>query len=87
MANTADERWVPLTTAPHQIVAELWQQVLADEGIPTRLQSGDYNSYLGVTAFPVRMLVLDSDHDAAQRVLDELASAAPMGEDPPETAV
>ncbi len=87
MANTAEERWVPFTTAPHQLIAELWQQVLADEGIPTRLQSGDYNSYLGVTAFPVRMLVLDSDREAAQRILDELDTAAPIGEDPPEAAV
>lgn len=68
------EDWVTLATAPHQLVAELWQQVLEAEGIAVRLQAADVNSYLGVSSFPCRVLVRRAEYGTAKEALDDIMS-------------
>lgn len=52
-----DEHWVPVATAPDQLTAEMWQQVLLQEGIPSMLDPHDAISFLGVASTPVRLMV------------------------------
>ncbi|MCX6023866.1 MAG: DUF2007 domain-containing protein [Chloroflexi bacterium] len=60
-----------LTEAPDQIIAELWQDLLRQEGIPARLAGGDIASYLGPSPFPCRLLTLeDHAHRAAEALTD-----------------
>ena len=64
--------WVLLTTAPSLPIAEMWRDMLAAEGIPALIRPGDaMTSYLGVTAYPCRIMV-DADRlDEARRALDD----------------
>jgi hypothetical protein len=80
VAAESPQDWVTLATAPHQLVAELWQQVLADEGIATRLQPADAVSFLGVSSLPCRVMVRRGDYATAQAVLSELTEE-PQPED------
>ena len=52
--------WTYLTTAPDQLVAEMWSGLLRDRGIPAMVRAGDTSSFMGVSMYPCRILV-DSD--------------------------
>ena len=49
--------WAYLATAPDQMVAETWAELLRAEGIRVTLDPGDVVSYLGVSPRPCRLLV------------------------------
>ena len=49
--------WVHLATAPNQLVAESWQEILEAAGIPTLIYPADAASFLGVSALPCRLMV------------------------------
>ena len=59
-------RWVTLTTAPDQLAAEMWSELLNRHGIPTLVRAGDTSSFLGVSAYPCRILVDDEYLDEAR---------------------
>ena len=63
-------KWVVFATAPDQIMAEIWVQLVRGEGIPCRLQPGDTTNFLGVSAAPVRLMTLESDAERAAKVLE-----------------
>ena len=63
-------KWVVFATAPDQIMAEIWVQLVRSEGIPCRLQPGDTTNFLGVSAAPVRLMTLESDAERATEVLE-----------------
>ena len=66
-------RWVTLVTAPDQLAAEMWSELLNQHGIPTLVRAGDTSSFLGVSAYPCRILVDDEYLDEARQFLrDEL---------------
>lgn len=46
--------------------------------------ANDTTSFLGLSPFPCRLLTPASYADAAKALLEELAQAAPLGEDPPD---
>ncbi len=72
--------WVVLTTAPSLPIAEMWRDVLAEEGIPALIRPGDaMTSYLGVTSYPCRIMVNADTFDRALQILD-------VGQDPPPDA-
>ena len=74
-------RWVTLVTAPDQLAAEMWGELLNQHGIPTLVRAGDTSSFLGVSAYPCRILVDDEYLDEARRFLtDELGIAADESE-------
>ena len=63
-------KWVFFATAPAQIMAEIWVQLVRAEGIPCRLQPGDTTNFLGVSAAPVRLMTLEGDAERAARALE-----------------
>ena len=74
-------KWVTLVTAPDQLAAEMWSDLLNRRGIPTLVRAGDTSSFLGVSAYPCRILVDDEYLDEARRFLkDELGVPADESE-------
>ncbi len=69
-------RTVYLVTAPNQIIAESWAELLRREGIPC-LVRGDRppSSYLGVAFFPCRLFVREDRLEDARLLLSERLSA------------
>ena len=63
-------KWVVFATAPDQIMAEIWVQLVRAEGIPCRLQPGDTTNFLGVSAAPVRLMTLESEVERAVQALE-----------------
>lgn len=63
-------KWIIFATAPDQIMAEIWLQLVRAEGIPCRLQPGDTTNFLGVSAAPVRLMTLESHADRAAQILE-----------------
>ena len=63
--------WVVVTTAPDQLVAEMWRNLLIGEGVSARIRDGDTASFLGVSGYPCRIMVREEELDRARAVLDE----------------
>jgi len=51
------QRWVPLATAPDQLIAEMWVELLKDQGIPAMIRPQDTASFLGISTMACRVLV------------------------------
>ncbi|HEY8476198.1 MAG TPA: DUF2007 domain-containing protein [Chloroflexota bacterium] len=49
--------WVRVATAPNQVIAEVWRDTLTKEGIAAMVDPSATASYLGVSSFPVAVLV------------------------------
>ena len=62
-------KWKLLTTAPDQLTAEMWCDVLREEGITAVIEPRDAVSFLGISAFPCRVMVPDGMVDEAGEVL------------------
>lgn len=62
---------VYLTTAPDQLQAEMWRSLLEAEGVSALLRPGDTASYLGVSAYPCRILVPEAEIERARVVMEE----------------
>ena len=69
MSNTV--RWVYLTTAPDQITAEMWQQLLRNEEVPAMVRAGDTTSFLGVSGAPCRLMVPEERLQEARTLLED----------------
>ena len=63
--------WVYLTTAPDQVVAELLRNMLREEGLNVIVRAGDTTSFLGVSNYPCRLMVDETQLEQAQKVLSE----------------
>ena len=76
--------WVSLTIAPDQLTAEMWCELLRNEGIAAIVQPSDAVSFLGVSTTACRVLVPSDRHEEAAAVLKR-----EMGEtvkiEPPDT--
>lgn len=64
-------RWVTLVSAPDQLAAEMWSELLNQRGVPSIVRAGDTASFLGVSAYPCRILVDDEYLDEARQILRE----------------
>ncbi len=64
-------RWVTLVSAPDQLAAEMWSELLNQRGIPAIVRAGDTATFLGVSAYPCRILVDDEYLDEARQILRE----------------
>ena len=51
------QRWVPVATAPDQIVAEMWVELLQAQGIPAMIRPQDTASFMGLSTMACRVLV------------------------------
>ncbi|MBP39391.1 MAG: hypothetical protein CL726_08830 [Chloroflexi bacterium] len=76
LSDNVDERrdlrmiWEVLTTAPDQLIGESWCGLIQATGIECRIRPGDAVGFLGVSVFPVRIMVRASDIELAQSILD-----------------
>lgn len=65
-------KWVLLATAPNQVTAESWCAALREEGIAAEVRSGDVSTFMGVSALPCGVMVLEDQKDRAEAILDEM---------------
>lgn len=73
--------WEVLTTAPDQLIGESWCGLIRREGIEVKLQDGDAVGFMGVSVFPVRLMVRAGNVELAQSILDQYLAD---DEEPPE---
>jgi hypothetical protein len=69
-------QWAPVATAPDQLTAEMWQQLMRQEAIPSMLAPQDTMSFLGVTANPVRLMVPQTMLARAEALLADILGGA-----------
>ena len=62
-------RWVDLATARDQLEAEMWCNLLVNEGVSAMVRPGDTSSFLGVHAHPTGVRVLEEDLQRARELL------------------
>ncbi|HUS83346.1 MAG TPA: DUF2007 domain-containing protein [Dehalococcoidia bacterium] len=62
-------RWVNLAMAPDQLTAEMWCELLRNEGIPAMVRPSDAVSFLGVSLKACRVIVAEDRRDEAEAVL------------------
>ena len=63
-------KWVDIATAPDQLQAEMWRDMLIEEGIAAIVRPGDTASFLGVSAYPCRIMVREHRVEEAKEVLE-----------------
>jgi hypothetical protein len=64
-------KWVYLATAPNQLEAEMWRDLLVGEGFTVVVRGGDTSSYLGMSNYPSTIMVDEEQHDDAKKLLEE----------------
>jgi hypothetical protein len=73
---TKPKKWLLLTTAPDQLTAEIWRDILLQHGIPAMVNPGDAMSFMGVSSFPCRIMVAYGYRKKAQEILASLQPEA-----------
>ena len=68
--------WKVFATAPDQLIGESWCGLVEAAGIRCQLQPGDVVGFMGVSIFPVRLMVQSEEVESAQAILENL-----VGED------
>lgn len=63
------EQWLTLVTAPDQLTAELWCQLLRDQGVPAVIAPADAVRFMGLSMAPCRLLVPAKLKEAAEQAL------------------
>ena len=71
--------WDTFATAPDQLTAEMWRDLVRQAGIECAMRAGDTVSFLGLSTHPVRLVARRSDVERARAALD---AALGRGEDP-----
>lgn len=61
-----------LVTAPDQLTAEMWRDVLLEEGIPAIVNPQDTLSFMGLSGRPCRLMVPEERLKEAEAILAEL---------------
>ena len=64
-------KWVELTTAPDQLTAEMWCELLRNEGVPAMVKPADTASFLGVSGTSCRVIVPEDQRGEAAAILLE----------------
>jgi hypothetical protein len=72
-----NKQWELLTTAPDQLTAEIWADILNQNGIPAMVDPRDAVSFMGVSSLPCRLLVAYGHRQKAQEILDSLQPEEP----------
>jgi len=70
------DQWLLLTTAPDQLTAEIWKDILIQNGIPAMINPRDAISFMGVSSLPCRIMVAYGYRQKAQEILDSLQPPA-----------
>ncbi len=69
--------WALVATAPDQLSAEMWQELLEQEGIPSLLEPAGTFSFLGPSTSPCRILVPEEKVADARAVLADVLELPP----------
>jgi len=56
-------------TAPDQLTAEMWLDLLREEGVPAFIEPRDSVSFLGLSTMPCRILVPEDMVEKAKEIL------------------
>jgi hypothetical protein len=78
---TKKKKWLLLTTAPDQLTAEIWKDILRQQGIPAMVNPEDTASFMGVSSFPCRLMVAHGYREQAQEILASLKPAEEKTDD------
>ena len=62
-------KWVHLATAPDQITAEIWVDILRQEGVSAMVHPADAISFLGISAVACRVQTQEEDLARAREIL------------------
>lgn len=62
-------QWVSLAIAPDQLTAEMWCELLRNEGMPAMVQASDAVSFLGVSSKACRVVVPGDRREEAVALL------------------
>lgn len=62
-------KWVIIVTAPDQMTAEMWSELLRADGVPAQVRASDTSSFLGVSSLPCRVVVPEGREAEAIAVL------------------
>lgn len=73
--------WVVFATAPDQLTAEMWQDLLEQADIRCQLRAGDTYGFLGVSATPVRLVAPQEEAEVARDALETLVRLSEIGID------
>lgn len=74
-------KWVHLTTAPNQIIAEMWKGLLDNNSIPAILRPEDTSSFLGVSSRPCDLMVDEALVEEARSILSRDGASVQESED------
>jgi hypothetical protein len=74
--------WELLTTAPDQLTAEIWVDILNQNGIPAVINPQDAISFMGVSSLPCRVMVATGYRQQAQEILDSLQPEEQKDDEP-----
>jgi hypothetical protein len=80
------KQWELLTTAPDQLTAEIWQDILVQNGVPAMINPQDAVSFMGVSSLPCRIMVACGYRQQAQEILDSLQPAEEPNDDDQRTS-
>ena len=65
------QRWVHVATAPDQLSAEMWVELLGGQGIPAMIMAQDTTSFLGLSGMGCRVVVPRENLAEATQVLQQ----------------
>ena len=77
--------WIVFATAPDQLTAEMWQDLLSQANIKCQLKAGDTYGFLGVSASPVGLVTPQEDAEVARDALETLINLSEISIDEPGT--
>lgn len=66
--------WVAFATAPDQLTAEMWRDLLAQAGLNCQLRAGDIAGFMGVQHGPVRLVAPEEQAEEARDTLQTLVN-------------
>ncbi len=69
-------KWEVMGIAPDQITAEIWCDILQQEGITAMIEPRDAISFLGVSSLPCRVMVSEDVTEEARKALGEYIEPA-----------
>ena len=69
------EKWAIVRIAPDQLSAEMWVDLLREEGVPASINASDAISILGTSGLSCRVLVPEGRLDEAQSILTKSLDA------------
>jgi len=62
--------WDTFATAPDQLTAEMWSDLVRQAGVECAIRAGDTTGFLGLSPYPVRLVTRKSDLESARAALD-----------------